>query len=190
MNFIKLKNQFSFTEDDVKEQAGSQLIGNQVIRIFPIDLSDEKIQEIYKLIPDYARNSFSISGVKISGQLPPHIDDAKTSILIYVDTGGFKTQFYKFNNTTPEIVYRSTLKGADAGISKDAYKPETYKLSDLTEDDYYIANKHDAYCVDGNSIHSIMTSNNRPINRSFILVTFADTSFDSVVSLLKETNSI
>ena len=191
MNFIKLKDQFFFTEEDLKE-VGTPAISNEAIRIFPIDLDNTKLQQIYNLMPVHARHLLSISGVRITGLLPPHIDDAKTSILVYVNTGGIRTQFYKFKTSNPKIVYESTLDGSTASteISKTAYKPETYSWADLSKDDSYVANNYDAYCVNGSSIHAIMPDVTREINRTFILVTFANTSFDSVVSLLKETNSI
>ena len=191
MNFIKLKDQFFFTEEDVKE-VGTPSISNDAIRIFPIDLDNAKLQQIYNLMPVHARHLLTISGVKITGQLPPHIDDAKTSILVYVSTEGVRTQFYKLKTSNPKILHESTLSGSTASteISKIAYKPETYSWADLSKDDSYVANNYDAYCMNGTSIHTIIPGITREINRTFILVTFANTSFDSVVSLLKETNSI
>ena len=67
MNFIKLKDQFFFTEDDIQNQDEQKIIsygtrsGEQIVKSFHIDTSNPKIQKIYNLFPEYAHGFFGIS---------------------------------------------------------------------------------------------------------------------------------
>ena len=190
MHFVKLKDQFFLTNDDISEQNELLSIHNGTLRNFSINLDNPRIQKIYNIIPEYARKFFSISGIKISNSLIPHVDDVKTSILFYIKTGGCKTQFYQVNKKNPTIYYSSTEINGQQINDKNSYRPETYKMEDLIEDGSYIANAYDAYCVDGSKPHAVIPIYRlAPMNRSFILFK-TDIPFASVVSLLEKTNSI
>jgi hypothetical protein len=190
MNFIKLKDQFFFTDDDIREQEELLSIDNGTLRNFSINLNNPSIEKIYSVIPNYARKFFSISGIKISAPLIPHVDDVKTSLLFYIKTRGCKTQFYKVNKKNPTVHYSSTEVNGRQITNKNSYRPETYEVEDLIEDSFYIANDYDVYCVDGSKPHAVIPFNKlEPVNRTFILVK-TDIPFASVVSLLEKTNSI
>jgi hypothetical protein len=209
MNFIKLKDQFFFTEDDIQNQDEQKIIsygtrsGEQIVKSFQIDTSNPKIQKIYNLFPEYAHDFFGISGFNISNQLVPHTDDVKTSIMFYINTSGCKIQFYKMATDDPEVRYCakelngqgiSDLRSDKPEIYKTnlkSYKPEMFRTEDLIEDSYFIAKNHDAYCIDGTKPHALISSNGQamPTVRSFICVT-TPIPFPDVVSLLRKTNSI
>ena len=191
MNFIKLKDQFFFTQEDIQEQDELMTIGDGVLRNFNIDTANPKIQKIYNLIPAYAHRFFSISGITISDNLIPHTDDVRTSIIFYINTSGYKTQFYKINTDKPVVQYSSTELNGQAITDPKSYRPETYRTEDLTEDGYYIANNTDAYCLDGSKPHALIPLDKQavPQVRSFILFK-TPIPFAGVVSLLKKTNSI
>ena len=191
MNFIKLKDQFFFTEDDIREQDELMTIGHGTLRNFNIDTRNPKIQKIYDLIPAYAHRFFSVSGITISDNLIPHTDDVRTSIIFYINTSGYKTQFYKINTDKPVINYSSTEVNGQLITDPTSYRPETYRIEDLIEDGYYIANNNDAYCLDGSKPHALIPLDGQaaPQVRSFVLFKTA-IPFAGVVSLLKKTNSI
>jgi len=206
MNFIKLKDQFFFTKDDIQNQNKLMTIGyggDQTVKSFQIDTSNPKIQKIYNLIPEHAREFFTISGITVSEHLPPHTDDVSTSIMFYINTNGYKIQFYKMATDTPELQYCPKKLNGQAITDLKSYKPEIYKTNvksytpdiyraeDLIEDSYFIANNNDAYCIDGTKPHSLISPDGQamPTVRSFICVT-TPMQFQHVVTLLQQTNSI
>ena len=171
MNFIKLKNQFVFDSADIIEKQEIANIGGGALRNYTIDTNTPNIQKIYQVIPSHARRLFSISAVKISQLLAPHVDDVKTSILFYVQAGSIKTNKQEINDL-------------------NSYRPETYRIEDLLEQDSYVAADFDAWCVDGSVPHAIMHYDQcDEVNRIFILYK-TDLPFHTVLELLKQTNSI
>jgi hypothetical protein len=190
MNFIKLKNQFVFDSADVIEKQEIANIGGGALRNYTIDTNTPNIQKIYQVIPSHARQLFSISAVKISQLLAPHVDDVKTSILFYVQAGSFKTQFYKVASETPVINYSVIETNKQEINDLNSYRPETYRIEDLLEQDSYVAADFDAWCVDGSVPHAIMHYDQcNEVNRIFILYK-TDLPFHTVLELLKQTNSI
>ena len=190
MNFIKLKNQFIFDPSDVVEKQEIVNIGDGALRNYTIDIDHPNIHKIYQVIPKPARQLFSISAVKISQLLAPHVDDVNTSILFYVRAGDFRTQFYKVIAEDPVINYSDTKVNTQVIHDSNAYKPETYRLEDLVEQDSYVASDFDAWCVDGSVPHAIMHCDQcDEVNRTFILYK-TDLPFHTVLELLKQTNSI
>jgi len=206
MNFIKLKDQFFFTEDDIQNQDKQKIIGygtksgDPAVKTFHIDTSNPKIQKIYNLFPEHARSFFDISGFNVKYPLTPHSDDVSTSIMFYINTNGCKIQFYKMAIDNPELgLTTKELNGQDVSdlnsdnpqIYRANLKAEVYRIEDVIEDGYYIANNNDAYCVDGTKPHALIVPNGQemPTVRSFICVT-TTLPFLDVVSLLRQTNSI
>ena len=190
MNFIKLKNQFTFNSTDVIEKQEIVTIGGGALRNYTIDINTPNIQKIYQIIPSYARHLFSISAVKISHLLAPHVDDVKTSILFYVRAGSFKTQFYKVVSELPVIDYSVIETNKQEINDLNSYRPETYRIEDLIEQDSYVAADFDAWCVNGSVPHAIMHCDQcDEVNRTFILYK-TDLPFHTVMDLLKQTNSI
>ena len=190
MNFIKLKNQFVFDSADVIEKQEIVTIGGGALRNYTIDTDAPNIQKVYQIIPSYARHLFSISAVKISQLLAPHVDDVKTSILFYVQAGSFKTQFYKVASELPVINYSVIETNKQEINDLNSYRPETYRIQDLVEQDSYVAADFDAWCVNGSVPHAIMHRDQcDEIHRTFILYK-TDLPFHIVIELLKQTNSI
>jgi len=209
MNFIKLKDQFFFTEDDIQNQNKLMTIGygghggDQTVKSFQIDTGNPKIQKIYNLIPEHAHEFFTISGITVSKHLPPHTDDVSTSIMFYINSNGYKLQYYKINTDNPELHYCTKRLNGQEITDLTSHKPEIYKtnlksytpeifrIEDLIEDSYYIANNNDAYCIDGKKPHALISPDGQEMTtvRSFICVT-TPMPFQHVVSLLRQTNSI
>ena len=190
MNFIKLKNQFVFDSTDVIEKQEIANIGDGALIDYAIDTDAPNIQKIYQVIPSYARQLFSISAVRISRLLAPHVDDVNTSILFYVRAGDFRTQFYKVIAEDPVIIYSDTKINKQEIHDSNAYRPETYRLEDLVEQDSYVAADFDAWCVNGSVPHSIVHCNqSNEVDRIFILCK-TDLPFHTVMKLLEQTNSI
>ena len=190
MNFIKLKNQFIFDPSDVVEKQEIANIGDGTLIDYTIDTDAPNIQKIYQVIPSHARQLFSISAVRISRLLAPHVDDVNTSILFYVRAGDFRTQFYKVIAEDPVIIYSDTKINTQVIHDSNAYKPETYRLEDLVEQDSYIASDFDAWCVNGSVPHAIISSDqNTELDRIFILYK-TKLPFQIVIELLKQTDSI
>lgn len=190
MNFIKLKNQFVFDSADIIEKQEIASIGKGALRNYIIDTDSLNIQKIYQVIPESARHFFSVSAVKISRLLSPHVDGINTSILFYVKAGRFRTQFYKVISENPVIDYGSTEANNQKIINSNSYTPQVYRLEDLVEQDSYVAADFDAWCVDGNVPHTIIPCDQTTeVDRIFILCE-TTLPFRFVLELLKQTNSI
>ena len=190
MNFIKLKNQFVFNEEDILPKEELLSIGSGALKNFSVDSNNPIIEKVYNVIPNYARSLFSVSIVQISTLLAPHVDDVNTSILFYLIADGNKTQFYNVINSNPDIYYSSTELNGKTITDENYYKPVTYKMEDLIEDEFYIANSYEAYVVDGSKPHAVVStveSNN--VYRSFILLK-TNLAFSTVKSILEKTDSI
>jgi hypothetical protein len=190
MNFIKLKERFIFEPSDIIEKQEIVSIDGGALRNYTIDTNTPNIHKIYQVIPSHARQLFSISAVRISRLLAPHVDDVNTSILFYVRAGDFRTQFYKVIAKNPTINY-STIEANNQAISdSNAYRPETYRSEDLVEQDSYIARDFDAWCVNGSVPHAIISCDqNTELDRIFILYK-TKLPFHIVTELLKQTDSI
>ena len=191
MNFIKLKNQFFFTQHDIVEQDIIVSINGGGFKNYKIDTSNPKVQKLYDLIPPYAHSRFSLSAISISDDMVlPHTDDIATSILFFISTCGHKTQFYKLNTDNPTKDYVH-MEANQQVINNVGHRPWTYKTEELVEDGYYIANVNDAYCVNGWQPHAVIPQRKQslPQTRSMILLG-TDLVFAEVVNLLKITNSI
>jgi len=190
MNFIKLKNQFVFDSTDVIEKQEIATIGGDALRNYTIDTDAPNIQKIYQVIPSYTRQLFSISAVRISQLLAPHVDGINTSILFYVRAGRFRTQFYKVISENPTINY-SAIEANNRVISdSNAYTPQVYRLEDLVEQDSYVAADFDAWCVNGSVPHAIISCDQTTeVDRIFILYE-TNLPFHTVMELLKRTNNI
>lgn len=190
MNFIKLKNQFHFNLDNIVQRDELLSIGSGSLKNYSIDLNNPIIDQVYNVIPEYARGFFQVSITKISTLIAPHVDDVNTSILFYINTGGYKTQFYNVVNSNPDIYYSSTELNGEQITDKDYYKPVTYRMEDLQEDEFFIANNYEAYCINGSKPHAVTSDNHlEKISRSFILLK-TNILFPVVVSMLEKTNSI
>jgi len=190
MNFIKLKNQFVFDSADIIEKQEIANIGGGALRNYTIDTNTLNIQKIYQVIPSHARQLFSISAVKISQLLAPHVDDVNTSILFYVRAGNFRTQFYKVISEDPMIDYSDTKINKQGISDSNVYRPETYRLEDLVEQDSYVASDFDAWCINGSVPHAIISCDqNIELDRIFILYK-TKLPFQIVTELLKQTDSV
>jgi hypothetical protein len=190
MNFIKLKNLFPFNVNDIILRDELLSIGSGSLKNYSIDLDNPIIEQVYSVLPVFARNLFSLSFTKISTEIAPHVDDVKTSILFYINAGECKTQFYNIVNPNPNIYYSSTELNNEQIIDEDFYKPITYRMEDLHEDTFYIANDYEVYCINGSQPHAVISTNNiDKISRSFILLK-TDLPFSTVKLMLEKTNSI
>ena len=134
MNFIKLKNQFVFSEEDILVKEELLSIGSGSLKNFSIDATNPIIEKVYNVIPNYVRSLFSVSIVQISTLLAPHVDDVNTSILFYTTVDGNKTQFYNVINTNPNTYYSSTELNGKTITDESYYKPVTYRMEDLVEE--------------------------------------------------------
>ena len=191
MNFIKLKNQFFFTQHDIVEQDLIMSIHGGGFKNYRIDTSHPKVQKLYDLIPPHAHSRFSLSAISISDdEVLPHTDDIATSILFFINTSGHKTQFYKLNTDNPTKDYVH-MEANQQAVNDVVHRPWTYKTEDLVEDGYYIAKNYDAYCINGWQPHAVIPQRKQslPQTRSMILLG-TDLVFAEVVNLLKITNSI
>lgn len=190
MNFVKLKNNHNITEADIVEQNELLSIGSGALKNFSIDVNNPVIKEVYGVIPDYAHSYFLLSAVRVSTLLAPHIDDVNTSIMFYVTANNCRTQFYNIINENPDIYYSSTELNGEKLTDETVYKPVTYKLKDLSEDDFYIAKDFEVYCLNGKTPHSVISElNENSIYRSFVLLK-TNLTFPTVLSMLEKTNSI
>jgi photosystem II stability/assembly factor-like uncharacterized protein len=100
------------------------------------------------------------------------------------------TQFYKVASEMPMINYSVIETNKQEINDVNSYRPETYRIEDLIEQDSYVAADFDAWCVNGSVPHAILSCDqNTELDRIFILYK-TKLPFQIVTELLKQTNSI
>jgi hypothetical protein len=118
------------------------------------------------LVPKKIKFFFQIHHLKINSEVRPHIDHGpKTSINIYLKTNNCKTTFYSF-------------------IDETKSKTIPLELSNLKEQDSFVANDGDIWVLDVSKPHGVIPLSNDFKERTAIcLQTIID--FETVMNFLK-----
>ena len=128
---------------------------------------DKSNDQLFDIIPSKYKNLFKIAHLKINCDARPHIDNGiKTSINFYLKTNNCKTSFYSFIN--PKL-------------------PKTIPLdiSNLKEEDSFVAKKNEVWILDVSKPHSVISINNVFENRIAICLQ-TGLNFQIVLKMLNE----
>ena len=194
MNFIKLKNQFVFDMESFVVDESATFLAHGSVSYYEVVLPEDINNKILSVIPIQFHKFFSVFYLSGGGKLSPHTDQtSQCTLLFYTNPGNFRTEFYELINPNPE-----TIKSIPTSINTDVrqllaeeYWPHVYKNSDLKLIDSYVAKPHEAWLLNGQTIHAVEPVDDSSIHlRSAIGLDTRDLSFDTVVNLLKQTNSI
>lgn len=121
---------------------------------------------------DYSKHFYS-SFVSIETNVPPHTDIVdRVNINFYIETGNYKTTFYKSNEGNSKFTY------ADHG---DGY---AYRIEELEEIDSFVAKPGDVYILNGKIIHGVSSAECLP--RKFLQVSANDLEYDQVLEILNK----
>lgn len=116
---------------------------------------------------------FYTSFVDIETDVPPHTDIVDSvSLNFYIETGGYKTTFYK----SKEGSFKQTY--ADHGDG------HVYSLNDLEILDYFIAEPGDVYLLNGKVIHGV-NSDGAKLSRKFLQLSTNDLDYNQVATIMR-----
>ena len=135
------------------------------------------LDKILEIIPEEKRKDFTVSLMKVSGQIPPHTDSwSSTVINFYIQAENSITQFYVPKVDTPKV---HQIENQTNGYMFD--------LDDLIPTNSFVASSGDIYILDVSKPHAVWSE--QDLDR--IAVSLSTThKFDQVVGFLKETGNI
>ena len=147
---------------------------------FDLDTSGHRIQYfnvVSQCVDDFIARlgqhgkHFYTSFVNIETSVPPHTDIVdRVSINFYIETGDYRTVFYKSTDNSTRLTY------ADHGDG------HVYNVNELEEIDSFVANPGDVYVLDGKVIHAVESAGHLP--RKFLQVATDKLEYDQVLGIL------
>lgn len=149
---------------------------------FDLDTAGNQIQ-YFNVASDYVDNFIAAFGkhqqhfyksfVSVGTSVPPHTDIVdKVNINFYIETGNYKTTFYKGDDNSSRVTY------ADHGNG------HTYNINELEELDSFIASPGDVYVLNGKVIHGVNSDTRLP--RKFLQVSTNVLEYEQVLDLLSK----
>lgn len=149
---------------------------------FELDVAGHKIQYfnvaseyVDRFIASFGQYSqdFYTSFVSVDTTVPPHTDIVdRVNINFYIETGNYRTTFYKSDAHSSRTTY------ADHGDG------HTYNIKELEEIDSFIAEPGDVYVLNGKTVHGVSASDHRP--RKFLQVSTNRLDYDQVLDILNK----
>ena len=114
---------------------------------------------------------FYTSFVNIETSVPPHTDIVdQVNINFYIETGNYRTTFYKSTENASKFTY------ADHGDG------HAYRIEELEPIDSFVAYPGDVYILNGKVIHGVDSTNCLP--RKFLQVSANDLDYNQVLEIL------
>ena len=136
------------------------------------NVSSKYLDNFIKSLGEYGKH-FHTSYVNIETNVPPHTDIVdKVNINFYIETGDYKTTFYKSNQNSSKFTY------ADHGDG------HAYNIDELEELDSFVAGPGDVYVLNGSVIHGVSSNNRSP--RKILQVSSNNLEYDEVLEILKK----
>lgn len=141
--------------------------GNQ-IQYF--NVSSNYIDNFINSLGQYGQH-FHTSFVNVETSVPPHTDIVdRVNINFYIETGNYKTTFYRSDDNSSQLTY------ADHGDG------HAYNIEELDEIDSFIASPGDVYILNGKIIHGVKSDTQLP--RKFLQVSTSTLEYDQVLDIL------
>lgn len=168
MTFVKLNQKFP----SIQYSEGGEAVSYGGI-ISYLELNSINLN-LLDVIPERYQDGFSLSLMKISGEVPPHTDsDVKTVINFYVNSGNYKTVFFDGDATTYQI--------------KNQTNGKMFLRDTLVENGSFIAFDDDAYCLNVEKPHAVDALDDSPTERVAVCISTCDYDFEQVCSMLNDT---
>lgn len=134
-------------------------------------------QDILQVVPKKYQSSFSLSLMKISGEVPPHTDsNVKAVINFYIKPGNYRTVF--FDGVSPSYQIENQTNG------------RLFERDQLFESDYFIAKDSEAFCLNVERIHAVDSLDDNPTERVAVCLSTCDYDFKQVCSMLNDTKYV
>jgi hypothetical protein len=169
--FMKLNRQFngiSYSVGDM-EVSYAGIIGYFSVNDLKVDL--------FKVIPESYRSSFSVSEMKIVDSVPPHTDsDVKAVVNFYLQPNNYKTVF--FGGNSPAYQVPNQTNG------------QVFYRENLVELDSFVAKNGEAFCLDVTTPHALDSLDDVPKERIALCLSTHDYDFDQVCNMLCDTGYI
>jgi len=169
--FMKLNRQFngiSYSVGDM-EVSYAGIIGYFSVNDLKVDL--------FKVIPESYRSSFSVSEMKIVDSVPPHTDsDVKAVVNFYIQPNNYKTVFFGGNSPTYQVPNQTN--------------GQVFYRENLVELDSFVAKNGEAFCLDVTTPHALDSLDDVPKERIALCLSTHDYDFDQVCNMLCDTGYI
>jgi hypothetical protein len=169
--FLKLNKPFK----NITYVKGSEFVSYGGI----ISYSDvgETNAELFDVVPEKYKNSFSLSLMEILSEVPPHTDsNVKTVINFYMNSGRYKTVFFDGDSDWYQVANQTNGK--------------VFDRNGLVENGSFIAHDGDAFCMDVSKIHAVDSLDGNPETRIAVCLSTEDYNFEQVCDMLYETRCI
>ena len=135
--------------------------------------------ELFSIIPKQYRDKFSLSLMKVSGQVPPHVDSGSKSVVnFYIKTDNCTTQFYKKDSSA--VVLEFSGHGQEKGA--------LYDVTKLEATESFVATPTEAWLLNVNEPHAVW-NNKEKIDRVAISLS-SDIPYADVKKMLEETRNL
>ena len=142
-------------------------------RIQYLNVHSEYLDRFIESLGPHGKH-FYTSYVNIETDVPPHTDIVDSvSLNFYIETGGYRTTFYKSKEGSSKETY------ADHGDG------HVYKLDELEVLDSFVANAGDVYLLNGKVIHGVSLDSNYKLPRKFLQLSTNDLDYDQVSNILR-----
>lgn len=176
MQFVKLNKKINTSYTDAGYFSSYAINGKGIFFHLVEDLDRDVIMD---MIPEEYRDDFLVRLMKINASIPPHTDSyVKCGINIYVEPGNCETRFYNKDDSI-------------AGERKTTQTTgRTFKEDELTLVSSFVAEQGDVYLLDILQPHSVKNLDTANTERLVIVIQSAKHDFDSVVTMLKQTEWI
>jgi hypothetical protein len=169
--FIKLNKPF----ENLSYIKGSEFVSYGGIISYS-DVGDTNA-ELFNVVPERYKSSFSLSVMEILSAVPPHTDsNVKTVINFYVNSGEYRTVFFNGESESYQVANQTNGK--------------VFNRDGLVEDCSFVAHDGDAFCLDVEKIHAVDLLDGEPETRIAICLSTEDYNFEQVCDMLYETRYI
>jgi hypothetical protein len=134
------------------------------------NVTSQYLDDFMARLGDHARH-FHTSFVNIEATVPPHTDIVdQVNINFYIETGDYRTTFYRSTNNSARFTY------ADHGDG------HAYRMEDLQPIDSFVAQPGDVYVLNGKIIHGVTCETAVP--RKVLQVSSRDLEYGQVIDIL------
>ena len=181
MNFVKLKQTIDINQYNTKEVV--QSYGNNVngiwkgIKYHMIESCDSK--KLWNIIPKEYHDDFFLRIMSINSDIPPHTDSGiLCTINVYIVPSNCVTQFYSVTSSAITNQIENQTNGA------------IFDQTCLTFVDEFVAKPNEVWLLDVTVPHSVISIEKNSVKRLAMCLQSKTMSFESVMSILKDTNQI
>jgi hypothetical protein len=171
MTFVKLNQKFPSIQ---YSEGGEAVSYGGIISYLELTSINRNLMDV---IPEKYQDGFSLSLMKIVGEVPPHTDsDVKTVVNFYIQPNNYKTVFFGGDSPTYQVPNQTN--------------GQVFYRENLVELDSFVAKNGEAFCLDVTTPHALDSLDDVPKERIALCLSTHDYDFDQVCNMLCDTGYI